>query len=110
MCAYFWIGFIDFMLKGKNTLNYINSLSPNDYAKYNKTILKYFHNQKHEKIIWHYALSIENLKNQKYHISQEKKTLFLFTICSKCKNQDEKLFKEEESIEILKVLGLIESI
>ena len=55
-------------------------------------------------------LNIENLKNQKYRNSQEKKTLFLFTICSKCKNQDEKLFKEEESIEILKVLGLIESI
>ena len=51
MCAYFRIGFIDFMLKGKNFLNYINLLSPNDYAKYNKTILKYFHNQKHEKII-----------------------------------------------------------
>ena len=29
-------------------------------------------------------------------------------ICSKCKNEDEKLFKEEESIEILKILGLIE--
>ena len=28
----------------------------------------------------------------------------------KCKNEDEKLFKEEESIEILKILGLIENI
>ena len=37
------------------------------------------------------------------------KTLVLSIICSKCKNEDEKLFKEE-SIEILKILGLIENI
>ena len=36
------------------------------------------------------------------------KTLVLSIICSKCKNEDEKIFKEEESIEILKILGLIE--
>ena len=38
------------------------------------------------------------------------KTLVVSIICSKCKNEDEKLFKEKESIEILKVLGLIENI
>ena len=38
------------------------------------------------------------------------KTLVLSIICSKSKNEDEKLFKEEKSIEILKVLGLIENI
>ena len=38
------------------------------------------------------------------------KTLVLSTICSKCKNEDEKVFKEENSIEILKILGLIENI
>ena len=32
------------------------------------------------------------------------KTLVLPIICSKCKNKDQKLFKEEESIEILKFL------
>ena len=31
-------------------------------------------------------------------------------ICSKCKIQDEKIFKEEESIEILKILGFINSL
>ena len=31
-------------------------------------------------------------------------------ICSKCENEEEKIFKEEESIEILKVLGLIKDI
>ena len=34
------------------------------------------------------------------------KILVLSIICSKCKNEDKKLFKEEKSIEILKVLGL----
>ena len=34
------------------------------------------------------------------------KILVLSIICSKCKNGDKKLFKEEKSIEILKVLGL----
>ena len=38
------------------------------------------------------------------------KTLVLSIICSKCKDEDEKLFKEEESIEILKILGLLENI
>ena len=38
------------------------------------------------------------------------KTLVLSTICSKYKNEDEKIFKEEESIEILKILRLIENI
>ena len=37
-------------------------------------------------------------------------TLVPSIICCKCKNKDEKLFKEEESIEILKILGLIENI
>ena len=42
MCGYFCIGFIDFMLKGKSLLDYTNLLSPNDYEKNDKTILKYF--------------------------------------------------------------------
>ena len=37
------------------------------------------------------------------------KRLVLSIICSKCKNEDEKLFKEVESIEISKILGLIEN-
>ena len=38
------------------------------------------------------------------------KTLVLSIICNKCKNEDEKLFREEEPIEILKIVGLIENI
>ena len=42
MCAYFFIGFIDFMLKGKSLLGYINVCSPNEYEKNDKIILKSF--------------------------------------------------------------------
>ena len=38
------------------------------------------------------------------------KILILSVICSQCKNGDEKILKEEESIEILKIIGLIENI
>ena len=53
-------------------------------------------------------ISIGNLKILKHHIFW-KKTLVLAIICSKYKNEDKKLFKEEESIEVLTILGLIES-
>ena len=43
---------------------------------------------------------IENLKNLKYHTSL--KTLVLSINCSKSKNEEEKIFQKEESIEILK--------
>ena len=42
MCEYFYIGFIDFVLKGKSLLDYTNLFSPNDYQKNNKIILNYF--------------------------------------------------------------------
>ena len=47
-------------------------------------------------------------KKPKIHIFE--KALVLSIISCKCKNKDEKIFKEEESIEILKILGLIENI
>ena len=42
MCQYFFIGFIDFILKGKSLLDYKNLLSPNDYEKNGKIIPEYF--------------------------------------------------------------------
>ena len=49
-------------------------------------------------------------KFEKANISYPlQKALVLSIICSKGKNEDEKMFKEEESIEILKVLGFIEN-
>ena len=38
------------------------------------------------------------------------KTLAFSIICSKCNNEDAKIFKEEESIELLKILDLIANI
>ena len=37
-------------------------------------------------------------------------TLFLSIIHSNCKSKDEKIFKEQESIETLKILGLFKNI
>ena len=42
MCENFFIGFINFMLKGQSFLDYKNVFSPNDYEKNDKIILKYF--------------------------------------------------------------------
>ena len=41
MCGYFYIGFINFMLK-KRLLDYTNLFSRNKYGKNDKIILKYF--------------------------------------------------------------------
>ena len=37
MCEYFWIGFIDFVLKGKSLLDY--TISSHEYGKNDKIIL-----------------------------------------------------------------------
>ena len=42
MCGYFCVGLINFMLKGKSFLDYINLFSPNEYEKNDKIILRYF--------------------------------------------------------------------
>ena len=53
----------------------------------------------------------KNRKFEKLKISYIfEKTLVLSITCSKCKIEDETVFKEEESIEILKILGLIKNI
>ena len=110
MCGYFCIGFIDFMLKGKSLLEYTNLFSPNEYEKENKKILKYFQQLKRWKKIY-CVICGKYRKFQKSEISFIfVKTLVLSIIRSKCKNEDENIFKEEASIEILKILGLIENI
>ena len=42
MWRYFFTGFIDFMLKSKSLLEYINLFSPNEYEKSDKIMLKHF--------------------------------------------------------------------
>ena len=48
-----------------------------------------------------------SVKSLKYHIA---KTLLLSSICNKCGKKKKKIFMEEESIEILKILCLITNI
>ena len=99
MCGYFCIGFIDIMLKGKSLLDCTNLFSLHDYEKNDEIMLKYFQWLKRwkKKYIALFVISIE-------------KTLVLSITCSKCKNEVEKLYKEKESIEVVKILGLIENI
>ena len=42
MCEYFCDGFINFMLKSKDLLEFTHLFSTNDYEKNDKIILKYF--------------------------------------------------------------------
>ena len=56
-----------------------------------------------------FAIDTENLKRTKI-LYTFRKTLSLFIVYSKCGHEYEKLFKEEEPIEILKILGLINNI
>ena len=42
MCGYFCIGFIDFMLAGKNLIDFTNLFSPYNFDKNDQIILSYF--------------------------------------------------------------------
>ena len=54
-----------------------------------------------------FFVSIKNLKNLKYHTFSKKHYFFLLFVVSA--RMQMKIFKEEESIEILKNVGLIEN-
>ena len=45
MCGYFCIEFINYMLKGKTLLDYINLFSPNDFKKNDQVIKRIFKNE-----------------------------------------------------------------
>ena len=106
MCGYFCIGFIDFLCKGKSLPDYRNLFSPNGYNNNDKIILT----KKMEKLYCCFIC-------RKYRKFEKRKISYLFektfalpVICNKWKNEDEKIFKEKDSIEILTVLGLNENI
>ena len=85
------------MLKVKRLLDYKNLFSPNEYKNNIKTFsfTKYLRQRKATAL---FVVSIENLRNQKYH-TFSKKHLSIFY--SKGENEDEKILKEK-SIEIFK--------
>ena len=45
MCGYFCIEFINYMLKGKTLLDYINLFSPNDFKKNDRVFKRIFKNE-----------------------------------------------------------------
>ena len=45
MCGYYCIEFINYMLKGKTLLDYINLFSPNDFKKNDQVIKRIFKNE-----------------------------------------------------------------
>ena len=45
MCGYFYIEFINYMLKGKTLLDYTNLFSPNDFKKNDRIIKRIFKNE-----------------------------------------------------------------
>ena len=94
------------MLKGKSLLEETNLFSPNDYGKNNKIILKYFQfNPNKLKCFVMFVINIENFKKLKYHIFLKKTSILCFAY-RECGHKYKKIFKEEESTEILKSLGL----
>ena len=42
ICGYFCIGFINYMLKGKNLTDFTNLFTPNNFKKYGDIVLNYF--------------------------------------------------------------------
>ena len=93
MCLYFRNVFVDLILKGKDLLGYAKLFAPRICGKNDEIILKYFQSlKKGKKYIALFPVSISNLENLE-------KTLVLSIICSKCNNDDEKIFKKAESID-----------
>ena len=90
------------MVKGKSLVDYKNLFSSNDYEKNDKKVLKYFQKLKRK---LYCVICGKHRKLEKCKISYLlEKGLVLSIICSKCKNEGEKRFKERKSIEILKFL------
>ena len=76
MCRYFWIGFVDFILKNKLLLEYTNIFFNNECKINDKLILKYFQyiswKLKWKKSIVLLLVNIEKLKTLKYQTCSKK--------------------------------------
>ena len=61
-----------------------------------------------KKAYWVICCEYRKIKKPKISYLLEE-TLILFIICSKCKNEDEKLFKKNNQWKFFKILGLIQN-
>ena len=98
------------MLKGEKLLDYTNVLSLNQYDKNDKIILKCFqllhYKCQDEKNCGTNFKKFEEFKNPKISYMFNN-ALGLSSVCDKYVSKDNKMFKEEEAIEILTTNGLI---
>ena len=88
MCGYFWIGFIDFMLKVKSLLDYTDLFSRNESEKNDEIILKYIQKLKSsdEKINSVFCSKYTKFKKiLKLHTFLKKQFFLLFAISAKMK-------------------------
>ena len=103
-----WI--YNFTLKEKSLLDYANLVSPIEYEKNGKIKIPSIS----RKVIMRktYSIICGNLKKSKtlqYHtFSKNISSFYYIQWMWQCGNEDEKIFKEEESIQVLKILVLIE--
>ena len=105
MWILFCIGFIDFLWNSRGLVDYTNLYSLSNYGRNDEIILKYF--QKMKKYIY-CVICGKKRKFGKPKISYLlDKVLVYSTICSKSKNEDEKVFKEENSIDSIGWIGNI---
>ena len=106
MCVQFVIEFIGFMLEGKSFLVYANLCSPDEYEENVKMILMIFSITVKVNMKKIYCIICGKYrKSGKPQISYIlEKTLALSITCRGCQKENKKIFKEAESIEILRFL------
>ena len=95
------------MLKGEILLEYTNLISPNEYKKNDKII--FYIESKSVNMYCNVCNKYRKFKKTKITYIF-KKTLNLSIVYSKYGYEYEKIFKEEEPIEVLRILGLINNI
>ena len=82
-------------------LDYTKLFATNDYEKNDKIILKHF--QWLKKLRWKALYCVTCGKYRKFEKPKIsyilEKTLALSIVCSKCKNEDDKIFKEKNQLQ-----------
>ena len=98
MCGYFCTGFTDFMLKGKNLLDYTNSFSRKEYEKNDSTrIFLITKKIKMNKIYCIFVVKYWKLKTLKYHTFLKKHQFHvLFSVCATMKMK--KYFRKKKQL------------